>query len=62
MRDPPPAAAPAASPTPAPPPSEAAELEVGTLEATLPPLGPAGGTTREPPLPTTPAPTGGAEP
>lgn len=42
MPDPTPAPKRRERPAPAPPPSEAAELEIGTLEATLPPLPPAG--------------------
>lgn len=43
MPDPTPAPEPLERPAPTPPPSEAAELEIGTLDATLPPLPRAGG-------------------
>jgi len=43
MPDPNPDPEPCEHPAPSPPPSEAAELEIGTLEATLPPLPPTGG-------------------
>lgn len=63
MPNSPPAAAPRARPDPAPSPSEAAVLELAALQATLPPLPPAGGADRPTSATSsTPAPAPGAEP